>query len=131
MKKIILILIFCLTSCISAIAGDLIRISLLKEVDESVAKAYPKQWEVSTYSYSFTGVNGSGYKTIRYFIPAENVKHNSRIVFTDKVEGSPWEVRINGKYYYADLSISDSENRTVGDTGTLLYVDGDLYLKMD
>ncbi|MBR5117589.1 MAG: hypothetical protein IK100_02945 [Muribaculaceae bacterium] len=127
MKKTLVILLLCLTTSFFSIASDKIRISVLKEISEHVAKSYPFPWQVSTYKYSYqTHYGGKVYTSIRYFIfSSEEFNQNSSIEIIAKRDGAPWEVRINGSSHYA--SFSDDDEIRAGDTGVLIYEGKTLY----
>lgn len=111
---------------ISAYASERYHINVLQEISYQQAKSYPKQWEISKYTYT----NPQGVSTTRYFIFAPSIRHNS-IITVDKIKKSPypWRVTIDGKSYFADFEGEDEIQ--VGDKGVLKY-DGDrLYFYKD
>ena len=111
---------------LNMLAEDRYGINILNEISYQQAQNYPKQWEISTYKYT----NPYGQTSTRYFIFAPSIKHNSTIVLIRaKQPGCPWQVRIDGRSYYADFR--SSNDLKVGDEGVLKY-DGDrLYMCVD
>lgn len=125
MKKV-LTLIIGLFLTFSVFARDRYAINILNEISYQQAQSYPKQWEISKYTYR----NPYGQTSTRYFISAPSIKHESDIeLVRAKKPGCPWEVRINGRSYFADFRTSN--DLKVGDKGVLKY-DGDwLYMYID
>lgn len=119
MKKLLFLLIG-LFVAIGAFAEDRYAINILNEINYQQAQSYPKQWEISKYTYT----NPYGQTTTRYFIFAPSIKHESRIVLVRaKKNGCPWQVRIDGRTYFADFRTSN--DLKVGEEGILKY-DGDM-----
>lgn len=91
----------------------------MNEINYQQAQSNPRQWEISKYSYT----NPYGQTVVKYFILAPNIKHGSEIVIEkEKKSPYPWQVRINGSFYFADFD--NSSDLRVGDQGVLKY-DGD------
>ena len=121
MKKIVFIFV-ALLSCLYCVAEDRYHINVLNEISYQQAQTYPKQWEISRYTYT----DPRGVSTTRYFLSAPNIRHNSEIVLTRaKSNGCPWQARINSNTYFIDFDgFGDYDSLRVGDRGTLKY-DGD------
>lgn len=125
MKQVLTILI-ALFFAINAVAEDKYAINILNEISYQQAQNYPKQWEISTYKYT----NPYGQTSIRYFIFAPSIKHDSSIeLVRAKKPGCPWEVRINGYSYFADFSTSNELK--VGAKGVLKYNGDRLYMYVE
>ena len=118
MRRPILI-ILCLFISLCTYASDRYHINVLNEISAQQAKTYPKQWEISKYTYT----NPQGISTTKYFLFAPSIKHNSSIsVDRAKTLPYPWRVTINGMSYFADFD--EGDQISVGDKGVLKY-DGD------
>lgn len=117
MKKFILLLL-CMSFSICIFANERYHIKVLREISYQQAQTYERKWEISTYSYTVNGMNIHK----KYYLFAEGIQHGSSIIIQNKKNGLPWEVRIDGRSYYA--SFEDEEELRVGDKGVLKY-DGD------
>lgn len=125
MKKIVFLLL-CMCSSIGVFAEEKYHINVLREISLQQAQDYERKWEISTYTYT----DAYGRSKTRYFLFAANIKHNSEIVLERaKQPGCPWQVRINGSFFYADFS--SYNDLKVGDSGVLKYEDGRLYLYIE
>lgn len=118
MKRLLIILVgfFC---CLCVFCEERYHINVLNEISYQQAQTYPKPWQISKYSYT----NPFGQTITKYFIFAPNIKHESKLIIEkEKRSPYPWQVRINGSFYYADFD--NSSELRVGDQGILKY-DGD------
>lgn len=119
MLKRVVFVIVCFLGVFNAVGEDRYHINVLNEINYQQAQSYPRQWEISKYSYT----NPYGQTVVKYFIFAPNIKHSSEIVIEkEKKSPYPWQVRINGSFYFADFD--NSSDLRVGDQGVLKY-DGD------
>lgn len=111
---------------ISMYAERKYHINVLNEISAQQAKNHPRPWSVSKYTHT----DAQGRTVTKYFDFAPSIKHNSSLVII-KAKNSPypWQVRINGSFYYADFD-SDYELR-VGDEGVLKYNGDRLYFVID
>lgn len=124
MKKFLFITI-CMLFCVVAVASDRIHINVLNEITSQQAQQHPYPWTISTYKHT----DYRGVTSVKYFVFADGIRHESRIILTRKKEhGCPWMAEINGRAYFVDFDgFGDYESLKTGDKGVLKYDDDRLY----
>lgn len=120
MKKNI-ILLFSLCFYINTFAEGKFHVRILNEISYQQAQSYERKWEISIFTYT----NPQGISTTRYFLFAPGIKHNSELIIKSKRPDCPWQVLINGSFYYA--SFDNDRELKVGDKGVLQYNGNTLY----
>ena len=125
MKTIVTLLLLISTS-ICSFADSKYRIKVLHEISYQQSKDYPKKWEISIYTHT----NTTGTSITRYFLPANSIKHDSKIILINKKQSTcPWKVLIDGSYYYAEFN--NEEELQAGDEGVVKYEGNVLYFYKD